>query len=118
MLNTVVMFTALLNPMVVRIWILAHCDTTHSKLARTSLRSLNIVACKEMLVSLAGAKNVCCFTVNHVVACEELFFGHAEGNAANVFDEAHDEGGPDDVPTYYEQRADDSESSRVSGRKL
>jgi hypothetical protein len=48
--------------------------------------------------------------MDHVVAGKELLFGHAEGYAADVFDEAHDEGGPDDVPADDEESADDSAS--------
>jgi hypothetical protein len=101
------------NPMAC-VWILSHCDTTHSKLTRSSLRPLDIVASKQVFVSLAGSKHVCCFTVNHIITYEELLFGHAEGYAEDVFDEAHDEGGPNDVPANYEECADDSAGSRVS----
>ena len=90
--------------------ILSHCDSAHPELAWSSLRSLDIVACKQMFVGFTWPEDVSCFAVNHVIACEELFFGHAEGNSADVFNEAHDERGPDDVP------ADDKEGSYNSTR--
>lgn len=63
----------------------------------------------------ARSKDICRFPVNHVVACEELFFAHAEGHPEDVFDEAQDGRGPDDVPADDEECAYDSVTVLVSG---
>jgi hypothetical protein len=78
--------------------ILSCDDTAHSQLAWSGLRPLDVVSCKEMIVSFAGTENIRSFTVDHVVTCEELGFGHAKRNTADVFDEEKDEGGPDRIP--------------------
>jgi hypothetical protein len=77
------------------VWVPTQRD---GQIALSYLSSLGIVLSQQMLVCFAGSENVRCFTVDHVVACEELLFAHAERNAEYIFDEAHDERGPDDVP--------------------
>ena len=45
--------------------------------------------------------------VDGVVADEELFVGHAQGDAADVFDEAQNQRGPNEIPADDEEGADD-----------
>lgn len=47
------------------------------------------------------------FAVDGVVADFAHFVRHAQGHAADVFDEDHDQGRPDDVPADGEEGADD-----------
>ena len=61
----------------------------------------------------AGSEGISCFAVDHVGACKELGFGHTEGNAEDVFDEAHDVGCPDYVPADDKEYADDPVLSLV-----
>lgn len=88
-----------------RIWIMSHCDAAHAQLAGSSLGPLDVVPCKQMFVGLAWPQNVRGFAVDRVVACEELGFCHAEWDAEDVFDEKHDQRGPDNIPTNDEQCA-------------
>jgi hypothetical protein len=62
---------------------------------------------QQVLVCFAGSEDVSRFAVDHIAACEELGFGHTEGNAEGIFDEAHDEGCPDYVPANDKECADD-----------
>ena len=41
----------------------------------------------------------------------QVFLGHAQRNTADIFDEAHDEGGPDDVPADDEESTDNLEAN-------
>lgn len=51
------------------------------------------------------------FTVDSVVTNLAHFVGHAEGYAADIFDEHHDQGGDDNVPADDEKGADDLETN-------
>ena len=50
--------------------IVADDCTAHSELARARLASLNIVSSQQVLVCLAGTKNICGFAVNCIVSCQ------------------------------------------------
>jgi hypothetical protein len=65
-------------------------------------------------VCLARSEDIGCFAVNHSVTCEKLLFGHAEGNATDVFNEAEYERCPNYVPSDDKESTDDSVFS-VSG---
>ena len=69
------------------------------------------------VVAVVVFKGVGLFAVDGVVADFAHFVRHAEGHAADVFDEDHDEGGPDDVPADNKEGADDLEAdlSPVAG---
>lgn len=59
------------------------------------------------VVPVVVFKGVGFLAVDGVVADFAHLVRHAEGDAADVFDEAHDERGPDDVPADDEEGADD-----------
>ena len=48
--------------------------------------------------------------MNGIIADLAQLICHAQGHAADVFDEHHDEGSPDDVPANDEEGADDLET--------
>ncbi len=62
------------------------------------------------VVAVVVFKGVGFLAVDGVVANLAHFVRHAQGDAADVLDEAHDEGGPDDVPADDEEGADDLEA--------
>ena len=70
-------------------------------------RPLMLIARHAPIVPIVVFKRVGFLAVDGVVADFAHFVRHAQGNAADVFDEHHDEGGPDDVPTDGEEGADD-----------
>ena len=69
------------------------------------------------VVAVVVFKGIGFLAVDGVVANFAHFVRHAQGHAADVFDEDHDEGGPDDVPADGEEGADDLEAdlSTVTG---
>lgn len=66
-------------------------------------------ACDAPVAAVVVFKGVGFLAVDGEVADFAHFVRHAQGDAAHVFDEDHDEGGPDDVPTDGEEGADDLE---------
>jgi hypothetical protein len=85
--------------------IMSHDGAAHAQLAGSSLRPLDVVSSHQMLMRLAGTKDVCGFAVDRIVACQQLGFGHPQWDSQHVLDEAHDERGPHDVPADDEERA-------------
>ena len=69
-----------------------------------------LIARDPPIVPIIVFKGVRFFAVDGVVADFAHLVRHAEGHAADVLDEAHDEGGPDDVPADDEEGADDLEA--------
>ena len=59
------------------------------------------------VVAVVVFKGVGFLAVDGVVADFAHFVRHAQGHAADVLDEAHDERGPDNVPADDEEGADD-----------
>ena len=62
------------------------------------------------IIPIVVFKRVGFLAVDGVVADFAHFVRHAEGHAADVLDEDHDERGPDDVPADDEEGADDLEA--------
>lgn len=62
------------------------------------------------VVAVVILKCIWLLAVDGIVANLAHLVRHAEGHAANVLDETHDEGGPDDVPADDEEGADDLEA--------
>ena len=62
------------------------------------------------VIAIVVFKRIRLLAVDGEITDPEVFFGHAQGHAADVLDEAHDEGGPDDVPADDEEGADDLEA--------
>ena len=52
-------------------------------------------------------KGIRFLAMDREIADFEFLVAHAQGDAADVLDEEHDEGGPDDVPADDEEGADD-----------
>ena len=69
-----------------------------------------LVAGDAPVVAVVVFKGVGFFAVDGIVADLAHLVRHAEGHAADVFDEEHDEGRPDDVPAHDEEGADDLEA--------
>ena len=103
---------------ILHVWIMAHGHATHAKLARPSLTALHVVSGQQMLVGLAGSQDIGRLSVYHVVAGEEFLLAHAEWDAEDELDEHQDQGGPDDVPSDDEERADNPGFVLVERRKL
>ena len=85
--------------------IVSNDGASHAQLAGSSLRPLDIVSSRQMLVRLAGTKDVCGFAVDRIIASQQLGLGHPQWDSQCVFDEAHDERCPHDVPSDDEERA-------------
>ena len=62
------------------------------------------------IIAVVIFKRVGFLAMDGVVADLAHFVRHAQGHAADVFDEDHDEGGPDNVPTDDKEGADDLEA--------
>lgn len=60
-------------------------------------------------VTVVVGKGVGLFLVNCIITDHALLIGHSKRNAHDVFDEEHDEGGPDDVPAYNEESTNNLE---------
>ena len=69
-----------------------------------------LIASQAPVIAIVVFKCVWFLTVNSVVADFAHFVRHAEGDPADVFDEAHDERCPDDVPADDEKSANDLET--------
>ena len=77
------------------------------------VRELGLVCVPDIdapVVAVVVFESVRLLAVDGVVADFKLLVGHAEGDAADVFDEAHDEGGPDNVPADNKESSDDLET--------
>ena len=85
--------------------IVSHDGAAHAQLAGSSLRPLDIVSSDQVIMRLAGTKNVCGFAVDRIIAGQQLGLGHPQGDPQHVLDEAHDERRPHDVPCDDEERA-------------
>ena len=68
------------------------------------------------MLDVVVCESVWLFTVNGVITDLHLLLGHAQRDAAHIFDEAHDERGPDNIPADDEEGTNDLETdlSRVS----
>ena len=69
--------------------------------------TLMLITRHAPIVAVVVFKGVRFLAVDGVVADFAHFVRHAQGHAADVFDEDHDEGRPDDVPADDEEGADD-----------
>lgn len=69
-----------------------------------------LVAGNAPIVPVVVLKRIRLFAMDGVVADLAHFVRHAEGDAADEFDEHHDERGPDDIPADDEEGADDLEA--------
>ncbi len=68
------------------------------------------ISCNASIITIVVLKGIRFLAMNGIVADFAHFVRHTEGHAADVFDETHDEGGPDDVPGDDEEGADDLEA--------
>ncbi len=99
--------------------VFAHQNTVVSAIAARVMSDLLLVGelgvvrvadVEASVVAVVVFKCVGFFTVNGEIADLELLVGHAERDAADVFDECHDEGCPDDVPADDEKGTDNLET--------
>ena len=70
-------------------------------------RALVFEARDAPIIPIVVFKGIRFLAVDGVVTDFAHFVRHAQGDAADVFDEDHDEGGPDNVPADDEEGADD-----------
>lgn len=61
------------------------------------------------IIPIVVFKRIRLLAVDRIVADPAHLVCHAQGHAADVFYEDHDEGGPDDVPADDEERAPNTE---------
>ena len=65
------------------------------------------IPCHGPICSIVILKRIRFLSVDGEISLPQILIAHAQGNAADIFDEDHDEGGPNDVPADDEEGADD-----------
>ena len=73
-------------------------------------RPLMLIPRHAPIIPIVVFKRIRFLPVDRIIADFAHFVRHAQGDAADVFDEDHDEGGPDYVPADGEEGADDLEA--------
>ena len=71
---------------------------------------LMLISSNATIIPIVVFKGIGFFAVHRIIPDLAQLIRHAQGHAADVFDEDHDEGGPEDVPADDEKGADDLET--------